>query len=223
MRDELTTLLGMLNQVEEARGVASLSISTRGGKTSIKFAIELEDVSPPPPPSTATTLPSAPGNQAAGKRPRNRGAAARAHCQQRAAAYQAMAATSPLRPPPSRPLHHLLSPSPASGRRRVMSVGRPEMPNFSCLNMDGSCSPTPPPPPTSPPPVAPLPSPPCEQEADTPGNQVQVEFRCDQCEDTFKSEAYLAIHKGKAHNDWRFRNRLSWSLAGRRALAELRL
>ena len=209
MRDELTTLLGMLNQVEEARGVASLSISTRGGKTSIKFAIELEDVSPPPPPSTATTLPSAPGNQAAGKRPRNRGAAARARRQQRAAAYQAMAATSPLRPPPSRPLHHLLSPPPTSGRRRVMSVGRPEMPNFSSLNLDGSCSPTPPPPPTSPPPVAPLPSSPCEQEADTGGNQVQVEFRCDHCENTFKLEANLASHTVKAHDDWSLRWKLS--------------
>ena len=112
-------------------------------------------------------------------------------------------------------LHHLLSPSPTSGRRRVMSVGRPEMPNFSSLNLDGSCSPTPPPPPTSPPPVAPLPSSPCEQEADTGGNQGQVEFRCDQCENTFKLEANLANHTVKAHDDWR----LHWKLsrAGKRA------
>ena len=45
------------------------------------------------------------------------------------------------------PLHHLLSPSPTSGRRRVMSLGRPEMPTFSSLNLDGSCS-TPPAPPS---------------------------------------------------------------------------
>ena len=65
-------------------------------------------------------------------------------------------------------LHHLLSPSPTSGRRRVMSVGRPEMPNFSSLNLDGSCSPTPPPPPTSPPPVAPLPCSPTPTSPATP-------------------------------------------------------
>ena len=48
----------------------------------------------------------------------------------------------PPRPPPPRPL----SPSPTSRRRRVMSVGRPDMPTFS-LNLDGSCSPSPAPPP----------------------------------------------------------------------------
>ena len=68
---------------------------------------------------------------------------------QRAATSQATLAEveSPPHLPPSRPLHHLLSPSTTSGRRRVMSLGRPEMPTFSSLNLDGSSSPSPAPPP----------------------------------------------------------------------------
>ena len=54
-------------------------------------------------------------------------------------------------PPPRIPLCHLLSPPPTSGRRRVMSLGRAEMPTFSTLNLDGSSSPPPAPPPPSPP------------------------------------------------------------------------
>ena len=53
--------------------------------------------------------------------------------------------------PPRRPLCHLLSPPSTSGRRRVMSLGRAEMPTFSTLNLDGSSSPPPAPPPPSPP------------------------------------------------------------------------
>ena len=86
-----------------------------------------------------------------GRRHRRRGARARARRNQRAAAHQASraeAATSvPLDPSPHRSLHLLPSPPSASGRRRVMSVGRPEMLTFSSLNLDGCSSPTPPPPP----------------------------------------------------------------------------
>ena len=127
-------------------------LSTKGGKSIIKFTLE----SPPPAPATTdptSTSPPAPGNQAAGRRRRrNRGAAARARRNQRAATSQATLAEVDPPPglPPSpllHPLHHLLSPSPTSGRRRVMSLGRPEMPTFSSLNLDGSCS-TPPAPPS---------------------------------------------------------------------------
>ena len=156
MRDELTLLLGMFHKVEEAGGTANLTISTKGGKSSIKFAIELDaESSTSNPASTPSTSPPAPGNQAAGRRRRrNRGAAARARRNQRAATSQATLAEveSPPHLPPSRPLHHLLSPSPTSGRRRVMSLGRGEMPTFSTLNLDGSSSPSPAPPPPSPPP-----------------------------------------------------------------------
>ena len=153
MRDELETLLGMLNQVEETGGIASLTISTKGGKTSVKFAIELDaGPSTPTPVSTSPSSPPAPGNQAGRRRHRNRGAAARARRNQRAAASQAaLSALAEVDPPPPRPLCHLLSPSPTSRRRRVMSVGRPEMPTFSSLNLDGSSSPSPDPPPCSPP------------------------------------------------------------------------
>ena len=78
----------------------------------------------------------------------NRGPAARARRNQRAAASQAaLSALAEVDPPPPRPLCHLLSPSPTTRRRRVMSVGRPEMPTFSSLNLDGSSSPSPAPPP----------------------------------------------------------------------------
>ena len=118
MRDELETLLGMLNQVEETGGIASLTISTKGGKTSVKFAIELDaGPSTPTPVSTSPSSPPAPGNQAGRRRHRNRGAAARARRNQRAAASQATLAEVDPPPrlpptPPPRPLRHLLSPSP---------------------------------------------------------------------------------------------------------------
>ena len=153
MRDELTGLLEIFYKVEEAGGKATLSITTFMGVTNTKL-----DIVSPTPSSTVSTSPSsppAPGNQAAGRRRRrNRGAAARARRNQRAAASQATLAEvdPPPRLPPSpppRPLRHLLSPSPTSGRRRVMSLGRPEMPTFSTLNLDGSSSPPPAPPPPS--------------------------------------------------------------------------
>ena len=171
MRDELAKLLALYSDVEESCGCASLSLSTSGGKSIVKFTLET-----PPPPVTTTssrspTSPSAPGNQAAGRRRRrNRGAAWRARRNQRAAASQVTLAevnSPPASPPPRppRPLHHLLSPSPAAERRGVMSLGRQEMPTFSSLNLDGASSPSPTPtPPTpssaSPPPSSPSPSPP---------------------------------------------------------------
>ena len=163
MGDQLKGLLEIFHRVEAEGGQATLSVTTHGGKTKLK----LEIVSPPSetaPPSS----PPAPGR----RRRRRRGAAARALAKQRAAAHQATlaeAATSdPLVPSspssphiphttaPRPPLHHLLSPSPLSGRRRVMSLGRPaEMTSFASLNLDGHCSksspPLPPPPPTPPP------------------------------------------------------------------------
>ena len=157
MKAELAKLLALYSEVEENGGSATLSLSTKGGKSIFKFT--LESPPPPAPPTTGSpsTSPPAPGNQAAGhRRRRNRGAAARARRNQRAAASQASLAEvdPPLQPPPThphRPLHHLLSPSPTSGRRRVMSLGRVEMPTFSSLNLDGSSPPSPAPPPPSPP------------------------------------------------------------------------
>ena len=181
---ELAKLLELFSEVEERGGCASLSLSTSRGKSTFKFTLET-------PPSPATTLPSssaspsAPGNQAAGRRRRNRGAAWRARNQRAAASQVTLAEVNapPASPPPRppRPLHHLLSPSPSSGRRRVMSLGRPEMPTFSSLNLDGASSPSPTPtPPTpssaSPPPSTPSPSPPVCYRGCT--------WHCDSCENT---------------------------------------
>ena len=196
MRDELAKLLALYSDVEESCGCASLSLSTSGGKSIVKFTLET-----PPPPVTTTssrspTSPSAPGNQAAGCRRRcNRGAAWRARRNQRAAASQVTLAevnSPPASPPPRppRPLHHLLSPSPSTGRRRVMSLGRPEMPTFSSLNLDGSSSPSasPAPPPstpssTSPPPSTPSPSPPPFGVCYEGCGPYQHCDRCGKCED----------------------------------------
>ena len=155
MRDELTGLLEIFHKVEEAGGKATLSITTSMGLT--KTMLEIVSPTPGSTASTSSSSPPAPGNQAAGRRRRrNRGAAARARRNQRAATSQALLAEvdPPLQPPPTpprRPLNHLLSPSPTSGRRRVMSLGRAEMPTFSTLNLDGSSPPSPAPPPPSPP------------------------------------------------------------------------
>ena len=54
------------------------------------------------------------------------------------------------RPHQRHPFLFLPSPSPTSGRRRVMSLGRPPLPSFGCLNLDG--------PPPSPPPLPPSPT-----------------------------------------------------------------
>ena len=142
MEDELTLLMEVFHKIEKAGGQATLSVSTAGGKTKVK----LEVATTPAPPTVSPTTSSSPG-----RRHRRRGARARARHNQRAAAHQASraeAATSvPLDPSPHRSLHLLPSPPSASGRRRVMSVGRPEMLTFSSLNLDGCSSPTPPPPP----------------------------------------------------------------------------
>ena len=67
MKAELAKLLALYSEVEENGGSATLSLSTKGGKSIFKFTLE----SPPPPaPATASTstLPPAPGNQAVGRR-----------------------------------------------------------------------------------------------------------------------------------------------------------
>ena len=173
MRDELVKVLALFHEVEESGGNASLTLSTRGGKSNVKLAIEFCNTAPPTsslPASASTT-----SQPASGRRRRHRGKQARARRNQRAAAHQASlaeAATSaPLDPPPSLPLRLLPSPPPESGRRRVMScVGRLTAPTFS--NLDGAPPPSPPPllsqldgvkplvnSPSTPPPLSPTSSP----------------------------------------------------------------
>ena len=162
-------MLELFFKIEERGGQATLAVTTDSGKTKIKFEVAS--------PSTTFGTGSMPTSSAApqpapGKRKRS--GAARRKAKLRAAAHQATLAAaagavlvppppSPPSPPrPPRPLHHLLSPSPSSGRRRVMPLGRPEMLTFSSLNLDGATSPPPTtpsstPPPSSPPPRLPLP------------------------------------------------------------------
>ena len=137
MRGELETLLKLLHQVEEDRGAASLTITTRGGKTAIKFTTEFDETAP-------LTSSTAPGPQPRQQR-RNRGRAARRKANARAAQHRVTEAThsSPTVPggdssdPPQRPLQIL--PSPADdGRRQVITVERPAGESFAGLNMDGS-------------------------------------------------------------------------------------
>ena len=76
-------------------------------------------------------------------------------------------------------VHILPSPPTASGRRRVMSVGRPDMPTFSSLNLDGN-PPIPPSPPTISPPTSPLINPwiPCMNNCDISDEHCELFFKC---------------------------------------------
>ena len=117
---------------------ATLTISSKGGTSSIKLLLE----SPSSLPTTASLPP------VSGKRRRHRGAAARARRRQRAADHQAslLERRSSVPPPPAPgeasdpvglPLHIHPSPSPTSGRRSVTSLARPPPPSFGSLNLDG--------------------------------------------------------------------------------------
>ena len=175
MRAEVQKIFILYEELVEAGNNATLMFSSNGGKSTIK--LQLESPSPSPLTATTTTLPPAPE-----RRRRHRGAAARARRRQRAADHQAalaQAATSALLVPPCRPLHILPSPPTASGRRRVMSVGRPDMPTFSSLNLDGN-PPIPPSPPTISPPTSPLINPwiPCMNNCDIPDEHCEHCFKC---------------------------------------------
>ena len=167
MRAEVQKIFILYEELVEAGNNATLMFSSNGGKSTIK--LQLESPSPSPLTATTTTLPPAPG-----RRRRHRGAAARARRRQRAADHQAalaQAATSAPLVPPCRPLHILPSPPTASGRRRVMSVGRPDMPSFSSLNLDGN-----PPVPPSSPPINPWI--PCMNNCDIPDGHCEHCFKC---------------------------------------------
>ena len=171
MGDELTLLLEVFHKIEKAGGQANLSVSTAGGKTKVK--LEIATTAAPPTLSTSTSSTPA-------RRHRRRGARARACRNQRAAAHQASlaeAATSVPLNPPCRPLQLLPSPPPASGRRRVMSVGRPEMPTFCFLNLDGDPQVPPSSPSTNP----------CLDNCDIPD---------DHCKDCYKCEYLCIEHNG---------------------------
>ena len=154
--------------------------TTKDGKFKAKLEVELDPPAPaspgstPPLPSTAP----APG----GGRRRRKGASAKAKAKARAALHRATQAAATLSPPASEdasapleapaqhqqyhptlrhPPHLLLSPSPSSGRRRIMSVGRLPMSSLASLNLDGP----PPSPPFSPPTPPPLPPPPAPRTA----------------------------------------------------------
>ena len=144
MKAEIQKIINLFEELEEASETAFLTLSTKGGKTTIKLQLESPPSPSPPSISNVQTL-----QPASGRRRRHRGARARARRNQRAAAHQtsnAEAATSAsLDPPVPRPPRLLPSPPPESGRRRVVScVGSLEMPTFS--NLDVAFPPSPPPP-----------------------------------------------------------------------------
>ena len=142
MKAKFIKIFKLFEELEEAGECATLTISSKGGTSSIKLLLE----SPSSLPTTAslpTTLPPV-----SGKRRRHRGAAARARRRQRAADHQAslLERRSSVPPPPAPgeasdpvgpPLHIHPSPSPTSGRRSVTSLARPPPPSFGSLNLDG--------------------------------------------------------------------------------------
>ena len=153
MGDELSLLLEIFNKIEKAGGQATLCVATGGGKTKVK----LEITTTPVPPTGST--PTSSGRRQCCRSPR-----ARARRNQRAAAHQAalaeVATSAPLEDPPPRPPLQLLPSPPAdSGRRKVISVEKLDVPTFSSINMDGSSSPPPSSPTPSPSPTTPTPTP----------------------------------------------------------------
>ena len=187
MGDELTILLEAFHKIEKAGGQATLSVSTSCGKTKVKLVTSTTAAPPSVSPSTSSTP---------GRRHRRRSARARARRNLRAAAHQASlaeAATSvPLDPP--RPLHLHPSPPPASGRRQVTTVARPDVATFPTLNVDGPSSPPPipaPPQPLPPRSVAPI----KVQQRVEPSNTSGVDtINCYQCRKDFKCGEYLEDH-----------------------------
>ena len=163
MEGELATLMEVFHRVKEAGGSAKLTLLTRGGKVNAKLDLELGEGLPSSslPTSTAadstSPLPTSPTALRPASGQRKRSKAARRKAKARAAAHQASLASRPdasssptAQPtapasgaPQRRPL--CLLPSPPDGRRRVMSVGRREMPSISLLNLDGAHPPLPPP------------------------------------------------------------------------------
>ena len=105
MKAEFQKLIKFFEELEEAGETATLTLSTRGGKSTIKLQLESSPSLPATLTTSTHTLPPA-----SGRRRRHRGARARARRNQRAAAHQtsqAEAATSAsLDPQPSR---HLLN------------------------------------------------------------------------------------------------------------------
>ena len=154
MKAELVKLLTLYNELEETGASATLTLLTRGGKSTYKLLFDS-------PPSSSTTS----STSSTRARRRRRSAAKRARANQRAADHQANlvgvvtageptggvplpdspAGGGPLPASPSNvPVshsHHIHpSPSPSSGRRGVITVGRPATTSFSSLNLDGSSS-----------------------------------------------------------------------------------
>ena len=99
--------------------------------------LEIATTSVPPTESSSTSSPT-------GRRHRRRGPPARARHNQRAATHQAAVAEAvtsapscALEDPPARPPLQLLPSPPAdSGRRKVISVEKLDVPTFSSINMD---------------------------------------------------------------------------------------
>ena len=147
-------LLKLLRQTKETGGWASLTFTTRNGKMIAKLEVELDPPAPASPVST-TSSPNPTAPAPGGGRRRRKSAAAKAKGKARAALHRATkaAATSsppasgdasaPLETPLRRPPRLLPSPSPTSGRRRVMSLGRLPLPSFGNLNLDGNPPPSP--------------------------------------------------------------------------------
>ena len=176
MGPEFHKIFKLFEELEEAGQTATLTFTSKGGKSTFKLQLES---SPSSPSTTSPTPPAASAPAPGGRRRRHRGAAARARRRQRAADHQGttLAASASVSPSsslpdpgeasvPAGPQHGLLpqrrplfpvilpTPSPSTGRRRVMSLARLPLPSFGSLNIDGH-PPSPPPRPPSPPPPPP--------------------------------------------------------------------
>ena len=83
MKAEFQKLIKLYEELQEAGETATLTLSTRGGKSTIKLQLESSPSLPATSTTSTHTLPPA-----SGRRRRHRGARARARRNQRAAAHQ---------------------------------------------------------------------------------------------------------------------------------------
>ena len=144
MKAEFQRIFKLFEELEEAGGCATLTITSRKGTSSIKLVLECPTPSSPTTGMTTTTLPLASGRRSAAARARRRQARAGSPPpnEQGGEGESSQLPRQPL-------MHHL----PASvGRQALLHVPRLAILSFASLNMDGSPPSLPPRPPPPPPP-----------------------------------------------------------------------
>ena len=142
MGPEFHKIFKLFEELEEAGQTATLTFTSKGGKSTFKLQLES---SPSSPSTTSPTPPAASAPAPGGRRRRHRGAAARARRRQRAADHQGttLAASASVSPSSSLPDPGEAS-VPAGPQHGLLPQRRPYSPSSSPLHLPpqgdaGSC------------------------------------------------------------------------------------